>query len=62
MHELMKLIDCYDIVSFDIFDTLLFRNISRPTDVFKTMNKDIEEKFNLKDFYDKRVECEMRAR
>ena len=62
MHELMKLIDCYDIVSFDIFDTLLFRNISRPTDVFKTMNKDIEEKFNLKDFFDKRVECEMRAR
>ena len=62
MHELMKLIDCYDIVSFDIFDTLIFRNISRPTDVFKTMNKDIEEKFNLKDFFDKRVECEMRAR
>lgn len=29
----------YDIVSFDIFDTLLKRNVEKPTDVFKYIEK-----------------------
>lgn len=34
MTELYRLVDVHDTISFDIFDTLLARRVSRPTDIF----------------------------
>lgn len=48
----------YDIVSFDIFDTLLKRNVEKPTDVFKY----IEKKHNKIGFCEKRIVAEKKAR
>ena len=51
-------IEKYDIVSFDIFDTLLKRNVNKPTDVFKY----IEKKHNKTGFCDERIAAEKTAR
>ena len=48
----------YDVVSFDIFDTLLKRNVQNPTDVFRY----IEQKNNLEGFAEKRILAEINAR
>ena len=48
----------YKVVSFDIFDTLLKRNVSKPTDVFGY----IEQKFGIENFKQKRIEAERIAR
>ena len=36
--DLLQLIDNNDFISFDIFDTLLFRKIYRPTDIFRILS------------------------
>ena len=46
------------VVSFDIFDTLIVRDVDQPTDVFKLMS----EKSGISDFPEKRIEAEKRAR
>lgn len=51
-------IEKYDVISFDIFDTLLKRNISKPTDVFSYMAK----KLGKYDFLTRRIEAENKAR
>lgn len=33
----------YDVVSFDIFDTLLKRNVLHPTDIFSIMEKKVSD-------------------
>lgn len=50
----------YSIVSFDVFDTLLKRNVERPTDVFAYMEYITKNKY--KDFKNKRIEAEKKAR
>ena len=40
--KLFKCVSKYDIVSFDIFDTLLKRNVLRPEDVFDL----VEDRYN----------------
>ena len=60
--ELTKLIDMYDVISFDIFDTLLFRNVYHPTDIFKIMERELKEKYDIDNFYDIRVSSEAKAR
>lgn len=58
----------YDLVSFDIFDTLLLRGVSKPTDIFEIVWKESKEKgINILDitpteFIKLRIECERRAR
>lgn len=54
LSELMK----YDVISFDIFDTLIFRPFSEPTDLFYI----IGEKLGYLDFKRIRIECEVAAR
>lgn len=44
--ELKEKILGYDIISFDIFDTLMFRLVSRPEDIFYIMEKNL----NIKEF------------
>ena len=48
----------YDIISFDIFDTLITRNMYEPNDIFKLM----EEKLNIESFTEKRQLAENEAR
>ena len=55
---IIKQIEGYDIVSFDIFDTLLKRNVKKPTDVFIYM----EKKYNKEGFFYERIEAEKKAR
>ena len=37
--EIVEKIDKNDVISFDIFDTLILRNIFCPTDIFKILSK-----------------------
>ena len=60
--EIIKLIEKKEVISFDIFDTLIFRNISRPTDIFRTMNSEIELQFDIKNFSELRIEAEINSR
>ena len=56
--SIINQIEKYDIISFDIFDTLLKRNVKNPTDVFEY----IENKFNKADFCEQRIAAEKKAR
>ena len=56
--KIISQIEDYDVVSFDIFDTLLKRNVKRPTDVFYY----IEKKWNKKGFGEARIKAENMAR
>lgn len=56
--SIINQIEKYDIVSFDIFDTLLKRNVKKPIDVFEY----IEKKHNKVDFCEQRIAAEKRAR
>ena len=56
--SIINQIEKYDIVSFDIFDTLLKRNVAKPTDVFEY----IEKKHNKTNFCEQRIVAEKRAR
>ena len=57
-HDFDTVIDSYDVVSFDIFDTLLTRPFIEPTDLFLKIEQDLK----LVDFYKKRVSAEAKAR
>ena len=56
--ELSDMLSDYDIISFDIFDTLLFRPFSDPADVFYFLG----EKLGILDFKRIRMEQEFLAR
>ena len=47
-----------NIISFDVFDTLIDRPFSDPKDLFRVM----EHQYNVDGFYDKRIEAEANAR
>ena len=55
--ELYRRIKNYDYVSFDIFDTLVKRNVEEPTDIFSIMEKKVGG-----DFKNKRIVAERKAR
>ncbi len=59
---LKKAIDRKQTVSFDVFDTLLLRDIHRPKDIFFILEPYAKSRFGVRDFYKKRVEAERRAR
>lgn len=53
----------YDIVSFDVFDTLLLRNVVQPVDIFKLVEIEFNRQFSDKlSFYDLRIKAEIQAR
>lgn len=54
--ELEQQIESADVVSFDIFDTLLCRRVIRPTDVFRLMDADLQVK--ACDFSEIRIRAE----
>lgn len=51
-------VDKYEVISFDIFDTLIKRSVAKPTDVFKV----IEDKTGIEGFALDRMTGEKRAR
>lgn len=59
-----KSIDKAKVVSFDIFDTLIKRMVSMPSDVFDMVEKkyNINNKKNIKDFKKMRIQSEKEAR
>lgn len=57
-NEFSSKIDDIDIISFDIFDTLLIRKVQEPSDIFSL----IEEEYNSKGFRNARIIAEHRAR
>ena len=54
----LKTLMNYDIISFDIFDTSVFRNVSDPRDVFQIMGS----KMGFENFKSIRIEAEKEAR
>lgn len=58
--RLMQEIKKHDVISFDIFDTLLMRRVYEPHDVFTIVqNKALAEGLDIKCFYDNRVQAEI---
>ena len=60
--EAQQMIEHFDVVSFDIFDTLLYRVLNSPVDVFRLMGPEVEERFGISDFAEKRIAAEREAR
>ena len=57
-HHFAKSLLEYDVISFDIFDTLILRPFAKPADLFYIL----EDKFEQQEFHRIRVESERRAR
>ena len=60
--KLIKIIDQYEVISFDIFDTLLLRNVQEPKDIFKILAKYVKDKYKILDFANIRIKAEERSR
>ena len=62
--QILPIIKGKNIISFDVFDTLLKRDVMNPTDVFDLMERDLRErkKLYIHNFADKRREAEQKAR
>ncbi len=57
--DLLHMIDEHDIISFDLFDTLIMRTVLLPTDIFDLVNRELKEKHKIEiDFKNKRIEAE----
>ena len=62
MINVKKIVNDYKYISFDIFDTLITRNLNKPIDVFNLVQEEIDkQKLNIKDFKIKRIEAERKA-
>ena len=62
--KVFNYIDKYDFISFDIFDTLLKRNVQKPTDIFTFIEQRYNEnnKEKIKNFKNLRENAEIEAR
>lgn len=61
--NIIKKICSYDIVSFDIFDTLVNRNVATPTDIFDLVaRKCLENQDDINRFRECRIKAEREAR
>lgn len=59
---LKEKIDMHDIISFDIFDTLVFRNVMKPIDIYKIVEQKVLDKHKIKGFSKARIDAENKAR
>lgn len=55
---IVKFLSHFDIISFDVFDTLLLRSCKTPENVFRIIGKET----NIKKFFNKRIAAEKLAR
>ena len=61
--DLFKKVEDAETVSFDVFDTLLKRNVKTPEDIFVLVEKSINTKYNINQhFKDKRIQAEKESR
>ena len=51
----------YNIISFDIFDTLILRNVSTPHRIFEIIEKNCNFSNSINNFSDVRIQCEINA-
>ena len=58
VEKLVNQLKAYDVISFDLFDTLILRPVEQPEDLFYLMG----ERLNYLDFKRLRMECEQKAR
>ena len=58
MTRAKQLIRNYQLISFDIFDTLILRSVDKPTDIFKK----IEEESSAEGFASARIDAERKTR
>ena len=56
--EILQLVEKFSVISFDIFDTTLYRNITHPTAVFELL----EKVYEVPNFRNKRLKMEIDAR
>lgn len=56
--KLLEELNEYDVVSFDVFDTLILRPFNQPKDLFRLLSL----KYNMVNFYNMRVKAEEDAR
>lgn len=57
--ELLEYCEKADVVSFDMFDTIVMRRIYEPTDIIELVNSRLQDQgINIKDFYSKRLAVE----
>lgn len=62
-NRIYHLLDDYDVISFDMFDTLITRNLDKPSELFDLMQKQIEQVgISVDQFKFKRMNAEYRAR
>ena len=59
--SLLEQIDKHDVISFDVFDTILLRNVYEPTDVFLLLDREYGNKYNFK-FSEERILAEKELR
>ena len=61
--QILPIIKGKNVVSFDVFDTLLKRDVMNPTDVFDIMERNLRErkKFYVHNFADKRKQSRRRG-
>lgn len=60
--ELFQKIDKYKTISFDIFDTLLLRNVLFPKDIFTLLGRYAKNEFKIEDFKEIRIRAEEKSR
>ena len=61
IEEIKKKIDSFEVVSFDIFDTLLVRCVEKTTDIFKLLDERVKIKYGIDGFSELRKEAEINA-
>ena len=62
MERLQEKISHYDVVSFDIYDTLIMRRVYMPQDVFKLVEKRIQLQLGMNlDFYHARLAIDLKC-
>ena len=60
INEFFNVEEHYDYISFDIFDTLLKRNVQNPLDIFRIIEMKLDEKYE--GFFQNRILAERKAR
>lgn len=61
--KIYKIIQSYDFISFDIFDTLIKRDVVKPIDVFLLVEKKLDNiGIKVDDYTKKRIQAEQNAR
>ncbi len=57
--KLIKMLPQYNCISFDVFDTLIKRNIKKPQDLYDLIGHTVESKYGIEGFGSIRYESEM---